>query len=186
MTRTASCVALALLMVVTGSAVRAAEKAPQEVLDLVDSELASIASDPVLIAAVKTENAKGKSLEEIQQHDELWRSTAGVADFMRELMESASGKRLREIQQSQDYFAEIFVMDDKGATVAETNKTSDYWQGDEAKFTESIKGSVHISDVEFDDSAQAYVVQVSLPVKDGERIIGAVTFGIDIDALLGQ
>jgi len=54
-----------------------------------------------------------------------------------------------------------------------TNKTSDYWQGDEAKFTESFKGgsgAVHIGDVEFDQSAQAYLVQISVPVMPPHRM----------------
>ena len=77
-------------------------------------------------------------------------------------------------------------MDNQGANVAMTDKTSDYWQGDEAKFKESYnngEGAVHISDVEFDDSTQAYLVQVSVPVKDGDAIIGAITVGIDVDRI---
>jgi hypothetical protein len=37
--------------------------------------------------------------------------------------------------------------------------------------------------VEFDDSAQAYLCQVSVPVKDGGKVIGAVTIGIDVDQI---
>jgi hypothetical protein len=37
--------------------------------------------------------------------------------------------------------------------------------------------------VKFDDSPQGYPVQVSVPVKDGDSVIGAITFGIDVDKL---
>jgi hypothetical protein len=37
--------------------------------------------------------------------------------------------------------------------------------------------------VEFDDSTQAYLVQVSVPVIDGDKVIGAITFGIDVDQI---
>ncbi len=60
------------------------------------------------------------------------------------------------------------------------------WQGNEPKFTESYKGgqgAVHISKVKFDESAQAYVVQVSVPVLDAGHAIGAITVGINIDEL---
>ncbi|WP_197466328.1 MULTISPECIES: hypothetical protein [unclassified Oleiphilus] len=80
-------------------------------------------------------------------------------------------------------------MDNQGANVAMTNKTSDYWQGDEAKWQESFKdgaGAVHIGDVEFDESAQAYLVQVSVPVMDGGTAIGAITIGINLDDLEAQ
>jgi hypothetical protein len=40
---------------------------------------------------------------------------------------------------------------------------------------------VFVDEVEFDDSTQAYLVQVSVPVKDGDAVIGAITFGIDVE-----
>jgi hypothetical protein len=164
----------------------AAEKAPQKVIDLANSSLVKLGTDPVIGEAVKAENAKGKTLAEIQEMDKKWMAQAGVADYMKALMESPCGKHLREIQKSAPYYAEIFVMDNQGANVAMTDKTSDYWQGDEAKFTESFKGgtgAIHISDVKFDDSTQAYLVQVSVPVKDADKVIGAITVGIDVEKL---
>ena len=122
-----------------------AEKAPQEVYDLADSALAAIGSDPVIIAAVKAQNAEGKSLADIQSMDEKWKAQAGVVDYMAALMDSPLGKHLKAIQANEEYYAEIFVMDNQGANVGMTDKTSDYWQGDEAKFKESFadgKGAV--------------------------------------------
>jgi hypothetical protein len=40
---------------------------------------------------------------------------------------------------------------------------------------------VFVDDVEFDESTQTYLVQVSVPVKDGDNVIGAITFGIDVE-----
>ena len=40
-----------------------------------------------------------------------------------------------------------------------------------------------VDKVKFDDSTQAYLVQVSVPVKDGNTVIGAITFGIDVDKI---
>lgn len=161
-----------------------AEPAPPKVVDLANNELLKIGTDPVIVAAVQAENAKGKSLAQIKAHDEKWMATAGIADYMQAIMASACGLHLRSLQDGSDYFAEIFVMDNQGATVAMTDKTSDYWQGDEAKFQKSYNngaGSVFVDDVEFDESAQSYLVQVSVPVKDGGEVIGAITFGIDVD-----
>jgi hypothetical protein len=75
-------------------------------------------------------------------------------------------------------------MDNLGANVAMSDKTSDYWQGDEAKFVKSYnggKGDIFIDEVKFDDSTQNYLVQVSVPVKEGDKVIGAITFGINVD-----
>jgi hypothetical protein len=162
----------------------AGEKAPQKIVDLANGELVGYGTDGVLVGAVLEENGKGKTLEQIKELDEKWKGTAGVDAGMKELMENACAKRLKEISASAPYYSEIFVMDDKGANVCMTEKTSDYWQGDEAKFQKSFadgKGQVFVDDVEFDDSSQAYLVQASVPVMDGDKAIGAITFGIDVD-----
>ncbi len=160
------------------------EEAPQAVKELAHGSLAQLGSDPVIVAAVKAENEKQKTMDQIKSMDEKWLSTAGIADFMKALMDSPCGQHLRKIQNSNAYYAEIFVMDNQGANVAMTDKTSDYWQGDEAKFKKAFNGgksAVFVDAVEFDDSAQAYLCQVSVPVLDNGKAIGAITFGIDVD-----
>ncbi len=161
-----------------------AEAAPQQVIDLANAKLAAIGTDAVLVDAVKAENAKGKSMADIEAMDTKWKGDAGVADYMKDIMDSAAGKRLAELRDSEPYLVELFLMDNQGANVAMSDKTSDYWQGDEAKFKKSYnggQGAVFVDDVEFDKSAQAYLVQVSVPVKDGDTVIGAITFGVDVE-----
>ena len=161
-----------------------AEEAPQKIKDLAQSKLAAYGKDPMIVDAVKVENAKGKTLDAIQAKDKEWLATPGIADYMEAIMNSKCGNYLRSIQNSAPYYSEIFVMDNLGANVAMTDKTSDYWQGDEAKFKKSFNGgsgAVFVDEVKFDDSAQAYLVQVSVPVWDGGQVIGAITFGIDVD-----
>ena len=175
-----------LVMVVFCAGLAAAEKAPQKVYDLAEKTLAALGQDPVIVKAVQEANTKGQTLDQIKEMDKKWQETAGVADFMKALMDNECGKRLMEIRNGAPYFAEIFVMDNQGANVALTDKTSDYWQGDEAKFEKSFNngaGAVFVDEVEFDDSAQAYLVQVSVPVMDGGKAIGAITFGIDVDKI---
>ncbi|MBU1193661.1 MAG: PDC sensor domain-containing protein [Proteobacteria bacterium] len=164
----------------------AGEKAPPKVVALANSELVKIGTDPVIIDAVKAQNAKNMTLDQIKNMDASWKAHVGIADYMKAMMESECAMFLYKIQKSQPYYVEIFVMDSQGANVAMTDKTSDYWQGDEAKFQKSFAdgtGAVFIDEVEYDDSSQAYLVQVSVPVKDGDKVIGAITFGIDIDSL---
>lgn len=177
---------IGVFFVMGTAAVYAREKAPQKVYDLANEKLAAIGADPAIIKAVKAENDKGKSLDQIQAKDKKWKATAGVTDYMQALMDSECGKHIASVQNSAVYYAEIFVMDNQGANVAMTDKTSDYWQGDEAKFKKSFNGgsgAVFVDEVEFDDSTQAYTVQVSVPVKDGGAVIGAITFGIDVDKI---
>jgi hypothetical protein len=163
-----------------------AEEAPQKVIDLANGTLAKLGTESVIVAAVKSENAKGKTLDQIKAMDEKWKATPGIVDYMQALMSSDCGQYLRKILNSQPYYAEIFVMDNQGANVAMTDKTSDYWQGDEAKFKKSFNngmGALFVDEVEFDDSTQAYLCQVSVPVKDGDKVIGAITIGVDVEKI---
>ena len=112
--------------------------------------------------------------------------TAGTADFMKACIDSPAGQHLRAWRKSRGFVAEIILMDRQGANVAITEKTSDYWQGDEKKFTESFKdaGVVFVDKVRFDESTQTYSVHVSVPVRGADgRVIGVACFGIDIEQL---
>lgn len=162
-----------------------AEEVPEKAKALIPI-FQSWGENAVLVDAVKAHNAKGISLEEIQAQDKSWRAASGVNDFMKTLMTNSAAQEMTTLEQSKPYLLELFLMDNQGANVAMTNKTSDYWQGDEAKFTESFKGgagAVHLGEVEFDESAQAYLVQISVPVMDAGKAIGAITIGINLDEL---
>lgn len=175
---------IVMCLILMGTMPVYAEEAPASVKALAKGTLASLGMDPVIVAAVKKANAQTKTLDQIKQKDEVWRNTPGIDDFMKGLLQNECAKHIRNLQNSHDYYMEIFVMDNQGANVAMTDKTSDYWQGDEDKFIKSFnqgKGAVFVDQVEFDDSSQAYLVQVSVPVMDGGASIGAITFGIDVD-----
>jgi len=155
-------------------------------LDEIVARLKNTGTDATLIAAVNKQNAKNLSMSTIKSRDKTWQSTSGLDDLMKSLMSNAAAKRLASIEKENKVIVESFLMDKKGANVAMTNKTSDYWQGDEAKFTKSFnggKGAVHMGKSKFDKSAQAYVIQVSVPVMSDGRAIGAITYGINVDDL---
>lgn len=42
---------------------------------------------------------------------------------------------------------------------------------------------IGIGKSKFDESAKAYLIQVSVPVMDGKKAIGALTIGINLDVL---
>ena len=165
-----------------------AEEAPAQLKELIPT-LQSWGTDATLITAVKTQNGKGITLDAIKQRDTEWRKVEGLDADMKAMMQSDAAKQLSKFEQSAPYYFELFLMDNLGANVAMTNKTSDYWQGDEAKWQESFKngmGAVHIGEVEFDESAQDYLVQVSVPVMENGKAIGAITVGINLDDLEAQ
>ena len=177
---------LSVALTIGSASVFAASDYNKAKLDEVVAKLKETGTDATLIAAVQKQNAQNLSMSTINSRDQKWQSTSGLDDFMQSLMTNAGAKRLAQIEKENKVIVESFLMDNKGANAAMTNKTSDYWQGDEAKFTKSYnggKGSVHLGKAKFDKSAQAYIVQVSIPVMSDGRAIGAITYGINIDDL---
>jgi hypothetical protein len=149
--------------------------------------LAKYGMDKTIVKAVKAQNKKGLSLGYIKDTDRVWRGILdGTIAIQDDMMVSDCAKAAKAIVDSHDYLFEAFIMDNQGANVCMTDKTSDYWQGDEAKFTNSYNGgigAVFVDEMEMDDGMKANVTQVSVPVMDKGKAIGAITFGVNVDKL---
>lgn len=161
-----------------------AEADVEKLKALGSTTLKKIAASSPLVSAVKAQNAKGTTLAEVKKLDEKWLKTAGYDDFMKSLMNSDCARALNDAAKSHTFIVEAFVMDANGANVCMIDKTSDYWQGDEAKHEKSYaggKGAVFVDKVKFDESTQSYIAQISVPVMDGDKAIGAVTFGVNVE-----
>lgn len=148
--------------------------------------------DPVVIAAIKAQNEKnaGLSAADIEALDQKWRAEVEAADkpMITEVLGNDLSKFLQEKQAgSEGAFAEIFVMDAKGLNVGQSDVTSDYWQGDEDKFSKSFgagKDAVFVDEVEKDESTQTLQSQASITISDESGTpIGAITIGVNMDAL---
>jgi hypothetical protein len=149
--------------------------------------------DPALIGAIRQQNMRTSHLaqSEIDELDRRWRqevgqSTRPTVDPV--LGNSASDFLRARVAASGGIMTEVFVMDGRGLNVAASEATSDYWQGDEAKFTESFgqgPAAIHIGDIEYDESTQTYQGQVSLSIADPDTgtVIGAVTVGLNAEQL---
>ncbi|QSQ26078.1 hypothetical protein JY651_14620 [Pyxidicoccus parkwayensis] len=144
--------------------------------------LRRMAADPEVIQAVLAQNARHVSLATIQSEDETWRASPMLTPFKQRVLDTPCSRVLnRHREKLGRVVAEAFTMDDQGALVGATRRTSDYWQGDEAKFQVPFtKGQTLREKPFFDESSQAYVIQVSLPVRDGGKTIGAITIGLSL------
>ena len=150
-------------------------------------------NDPIVVSAIKEQNAKTGGLDQaaIDKLDKDWRAQATAADkpFVNELLARELSKFLMEKKEgSQGMITEMFVMDAKGLNVGQSDVTSDYWQGDEAKWQKTYgagAGVVFVDEVEEDESTQALQSQASVTISDPEtgEPIGAITVGINLDML---
>jgi hypothetical protein len=181
----------AALLLALGAGVSADEYGPAMQAYL-DSAVRAWAADPVLIQAIADRNGATSALSQadIDTMDQTWRAEVGgsATPTIDPVLNSAAAEFLRQrVAESGGAITEAFVMDSRGLLVAASDVTSDYWQGDEAKWQETYpKGAaaVHLSDVEFDESSQTYQGQVSIAVVDPSgAVIGALTVGLNADML---
>ena len=167
---------------------------PPAMVDYAMEQAQTWVADPMVIAAIKAQNARngGLSEAEIIDLDNQWRAelNAGNRPMIDTVMANELSAHLKKhADASGGAITEVFVMDQVGLNVGQSALTSDYWQGDEAKFTETYPkgaGSVHVSEIELDESTQTYQAQVSMPVVDPAdgSVVGAVTFGINVAGFL--
>lgn len=147
---------------------------------------------PEIIDAVNAQNSRTADLSEAEiiDLDDAWRAEVGSAStpMIDSVLKTSASDLLREhVSASGGLITELFVMDQHGLNVASSGVTSDYWQGDEAKFQETHGAGteeLHVSEVEFDESAQTYQGQVSYILTDPATgaPIGAVTVGLSAEA----
>jgi hypothetical protein len=151
-------------------------------------------NDPAIIAAIKAQNARHANIgqSEIDKLDKQWRAETKASErpLIDRVLGTALSKRLMdEKNQAGGLITELFVMDNKGLNVGQSDATSDYWQGDEAKWQKTYlagPGAMFIDEVEMDESTQTFQSQLSLAIADPMtgQVIGAVTVGVNVDQLL--
>jgi hypothetical protein len=158
-----------------------------------ESEIMGWAQDQVLLDAIRNQNSQTADYtqEEIDALDTAWRAEVALSDrpTIAPVLENAASDFLRErVAAAGGTMTEVFVMDARGLNVAASAVTSDYWQGDEEKFSETFpKGpeAVHFGEVELDESSQTYQGQISIPIVDpvSNAVLGAMTIGINAESL---
>lgn len=147
-----------------------APKMTHELRHILDAKMVAarrLAEDPLLIREVVLQNGRGISLDEIKQHDADWQAGRN-AEFKEKVLTSNASRVLsKRVRGNRMIYGEAFLCDLQGALVGAFPATSDYWQGDEDKFTECLKGEAgveHIGEIAYDESAGSYLIQVSVPV----------------------
>jgi len=189
MKTTLSAIALTLLVVPA----QADDFAPA-LQEYLESHVATWAQNDAIVSAINAQNERTAGYDQamIDQLDNTWRAEVGASDTptISPVLNNATADFLRiQVAASSGMITEVFIMDMHGLNVAASDVTSDYWQGDEAKFSETYgrgPDASHIGDVEFDESTQMYQGQISLTIVDPAtgQPIGAMTVGVDAEALL--
>ena len=179
-------IALAALAAAADAQQDISESELKELLRVKVRTVQHMALNPLLIRAVRQQNSARLTPEEIARRDKAWRASKELTPFKLSLQTSPAGRFLSGQIQRSTSFNEAFLTDDQGANVAAFPATSDYWQGDEDKWSNSFNGGdgrIYIGALELDESTNTVAAQVSAPVLDRGKTIGVLVVGVTINYL---
>ena len=162
----------------------------KQILDRLSSSAKTLLNLPSLVEQVQISNESPLSESEIKRLDQLWikeskqvKHPDGLA-----MLNLPLSKVFKKWQlQFKGVVTELILTDNQGKNIAISKLTSDYWQGDENKFTKIFKQSkdFNFDSVTYDASTHHFQVQLSFPVLDDNNShIGVLILGVDVEKAL--
>ena len=80
---------------------------------------------------------------------------------------------------------EVFLTDRQGLNVASTNRTSDYYQGDEEWWQTAAQQGVYIGQPEYDESSKTVAINMAAAIyaENGTDVVGVLRSTVDFNTL---
>lgn len=183
--------ASALALVLSCGAATAASADETNIPAKLIDEIRSWSASPVVLLTLEASNKRhaGLTEESILTLDKRWRAERKVDDqpLITAVLAGPLSSYLTAIQAaSLGLYTEIFVMDNKGLNAGQSAITSDYWQGDEAKFQKTFPlgpTAIFIDKPEIGDATGTENVQVNMSITDGVEAVGTVTVEVNLTEL---
>ncbi len=140
----------------------------------------AMAADPVIVNAVKTQNA-GLSGEAATMTQEKWKELSKMDPFVRSLDKNAAGEFLKA--KKSDVIIRAFLSDAAGYKVAYTTKSLSWCHKGDPKHEQPMAGKIWQGPREQDKASGLEQVQVSVPVLDDSKPIGSLVVGLSVSKL---
>ncbi|MDP4536132.1 cellulose-binding family II protein [Alkalimonas collagenimarina] len=162
----------------------------EQILQLLLTPIKQLASSTAVIEGVLASNTKPMPPTQLHAKDQQWIDEVEQMEpqLGRRMLQQPLSQFLQQWQQQQAGLVnEIIVTDQQGKNVAISAITSDYWQGNEAKFLNVFQQDkdYFLDAVVFDASTQRFQVQLSLAIVDeAGQHSGVLTVGIDVEQAL--
>jgi hypothetical protein len=172
--------ACALLVLVTAARAAAISAEAQAAIDAQFQEIAGWAADPELVADVRAHNAATPP-EETALTQEQWHNLTVLDPLVRRFTRSPSGQLLKSKRSA--LVTEAFVSDAKGLKVGFIAKTSNWSHAGKPKHDQPMSGKNWQGPIEIDESAGLRQLQISVPVRDGNQVIGSLVVGLNVTQL---
>ncbi|PKR55299.1 hypothetical protein [Thalassospira marina] len=182
-----------LLVTGAASAKQDLPASPQQLIDAkVIEGIREWLASPVVEISVMGQNKRNANMTQadIDTADKEWRTERESEDqpIIAAVLTNPLSGYLTQIQaRSGGLYSEIFVMDAHGLNVGQSSITSDFWQGDEAKFQKTYPvgaSAVFIDEAEYNEDADNWRAQLNMTLADHSgQPMGAVTVEVNLTEL---
>jgi hypothetical protein len=156
------------------------EPALQAKIDAQVKQIQAWASDPVMVNAVKAQNA-ALPAEYAAMTQDKWKPLSILDPFVRAFTKNEAGQFLKS--KKTEVIAEAFVSDAAGLKVAFLGKTTNWSHKGKPKHDLPMTGKTWQGPIEVDESSGAQQVQVAVPILDGDKPIGSLVVGLSVSKL---
>lgn len=142
-----------------------------------------MALNPLLVKAVRQQNARTPDAAELEARERAW-SSSGDEDPLRLAMRSGDHAAvMRRFVESNPGLSGALLTDARGAGVAAWPLPDDYWQGDEPAWTQSYNGGagrIFVGPLQLDEKTGTVSASVSAPVIDRNETIGVLVVAVSL------
>ncbi len=137
--------------------------------------------------ALREQNKENANLTliEIDRIDQRWRRETLAANqpMLEEMLDRELSKYLYSVRQSHDDYTEVFIMDNRGINVGQSDPSADIWQGGKPNWIGTFHagpGAVHVGLTGMNEVTQMKQTYLSLAIEDPDsgEVIGVVSVGI--------
>ncbi|MDD5327335.1 MAG: ATP-binding protein [Phycisphaerae bacterium] len=132
-------------------------------------------------------------LSYIVSTDRQWTSVPKetVTDFMLELMSNEPAKELKqrlnfyEEKYGYNVLGEVFITNKYGVNIAQTGKTTDYYQADEDWWQIVRAKGLCVTDIEYDESSDTYSTNIGVRIDDEDgNFLGTIKAVLNIENVI--
>lgn len=122
----------------------------------------------------------------IEEKDRQWLAAPSekITPFMSKIIDNNLSGKLRDSIEIKSFyikeygyplFGEVFVTNKYGVNTAQTEKTTDYYQGDEEWWQKAKTNGIHVEKVDYDQSSGIFALSMAVRVEDTSGAFAGVT-----------
>ncbi|MBI3666516.1 MAG: cache domain-containing protein [Acidobacteria bacterium] len=173
-----------------------AESTATEIADFIHGEVVEVAlmaADSAVEDAVVEANRSYQGFsdsafnEKVKRIEKIW-NTPESTGMVKQMLSSRASRSLRRYRELDGKFLRITVTDERGATVAATHKTRNYYQADEPYWQDIYaggRGAISLTDIEYDEVTKSNYIGIGVPILEegSNRFIGTLDALIEVSSI---